>query len=63
MDRRATYKGNVQVAIQVRSATPVGKKATSPEIAQRLIVEEMTTSLRVAATSVERRGTLHATVV
>ena len=40
----------------------MGKEATSPEIAQRLIVK-MTTGLRVPATSVERRATLLATVV
>ena len=62
MDKRATSKEIVQVVIQVGSATPVGKEATSPEIAQRLIVK-MTTGLRVPATSVERRATLLATVV
>jgi len=62
--KRATSKEIVQAVIrQVRSATPVGKKATSPEIAQMLKVEEMTTGLIVAATSVERRVTLHVTVV
>lgn len=64
MGKRATSKEIVQAVIyQVRSATPVGKKATSPEIAQMLKVKEMTTGLRVAATSVERMVTLHVTVV
>lgn len=39
------------------------KKAISPEIVQMLTVREMTTSLKPAATSVERMATLHATVV
>ena len=63
MGKRATSLENVQTVIQVRSAIPVGKKATSPEIAQMLKVKEMTTGLKVAATSVERRATLHVTVV
>lgn len=63
MGKRATSPEIAQMVIQVRSAIPVGKKATSPEIAQRLKVEEMTTGLKVAATSVERRATLHVTVV
>lgn len=62
MGKRATSKKIVQAVIQVRSATTVDKKATSLKIAQRLIVE-MTTSLRVPASSVEGRATLHATVV
>lgn len=61
--KKATSKKIVQAVIQVRSATTVDKKATCLEIAQKLIVKEMTTSLRVPATSVERRATLHVTVV
>ena len=62
MGKRAISKKIVQAVIQVRSATTVDKKATSLEIAQKLIVK-MTTSLRMPATSVERRATLHVTVV
>lgn len=62
--RRATSRGIVQTVLnQVRSATPVDREATSPEIAQMLTVKEMTMAPELAATSVEGWATFNVTVV